>query len=244
MNVIIIEDSIRFVSQLKSSLREIPDVQVAGVAATVEEGISLLSTAKADLVLMDVELTDGNAFDILSRLGEINFDLIFITSHEHYALKAIKFSATDYLLKPFGDGELYSAIEKVRRNNQHAISPAEVLVENLHQPIGRKRIGLHTQDYIQYVYLADIVRCQASGNYTEFYLTNAEKILISTPIRSFAQMLEEYGFMRIHRSHMVNLHHVNRYLKSDGGIVVMSDTTEIGLSKTIKKEFLNRLNTL
>lgn len=244
MNIAIVEDNLGFVSQLKGALRSIPDVEIIGVAASVQEGIALLNSAKADLVLMDVELTDGNAFDILGKLNEVNFDLIFITSHEHYALKAIKFSATDYLLKPFGDGELNSAIEKVRRNQQLSISPARVLMENMRQPANKQRIGLHTQDYVQYVYLADIVRCQASGNYTEFYMTNAERILISTPIRSFADILEDHGFMRIHRSHMINLQHVNRYLKADGGVVLMSDSSEIGVSKTIRKEFLNRLNTL
>jgi len=244
MNIVIVEDNIKFVAQLKSALRTIPDVEIHGVATSVCEGVSLLNSTEPDLVLMDVELKDGNAFDILSKLNEINFDLIFITSHEHYALKAIKFSATDYLLKPFGDKELNSAIDKVRRIQRPSIAPAKVLVENMHEPMGRKRIGLHTQEYVQYVCLSDIIRCQASGNYTEFYLTSAEKILISTPIRHFAEMLEDHGFMRIHRSHMVNLQHVNRYLKSDGGMVVLSDKTEIGLSRTIKKEFLSRLNTL
>ncbi len=244
MNIAIIENNLGFVSQLKGALREIPDVEIIGVAASVQEGVDLLNSVEADLVLMDVELTDGNAFDILGKLNETNFELIFITSHEHYALKAIKFSATDYLLKPFGDGELSKAIEKVRRNRQHSISPAKVLMDNMHQPANNQRIGLHTQEYVQYVYLADIIRCQASGNYTEFYMISGEKILISTPIRSFADILEDHGFMRIHRSHMINLQHVNRYLKADGGIVLMLDNSEIGVSKTIKKEFLNRLNTL
>jgi two-component system LytT family response regulator len=244
MNIVIIEDSPAFVTQLKSSLRAIPDVEVTGCAATVAKGVELLKSLDADLVLMDVELTDGNAFDILEELDEINFHVIFITSHEHYALRAIKFSAIDYLLKPFADDELSIAINKVRRYQQNSMFPAKILMDNFRQPLGKKRIGLHTQDFVQYVDLHDIIRCQADGNYTQFFLNTSEKILISTPIRCFADILEDNGFMRVHRSHIINLQHVKRYLKTDGGVVLMSDSTEIGVSRNIKKEFLNRLNYL
>jgi two-component system, LytTR family, response regulator len=244
MNVVIIEDCPGFVSQLKSSLRSIPDVEVTGCAATVKDGVELLNSSDVDLALIDVELSDGNAFDIFGKLNEINFNVIFITSHEHYALCAIKFSAIDYLLKPFADDELCTAINKVRRHQRISIFPANVLIDNLSQPISKKRIGLHTQDYVQYVFISDIVRCQAYGNYTQFFLSTSEKILISTPIKGFAEILEDHGFMRIHRSHMINLQHVKRFIKTGGGVVLMSDSTEIGVSRNIKKEFLNRLNNL
>lgn len=225
-------------------LQQVEGVEVIGVATSVGEGKQLLNSCDPTLVLLDVELKDGQAFEILSAIDDITFDIIFITSHEHYALRAIKFSAIDYLLKPFSMDELSLAIDKVRSGRKRSTSPAGVLMEHLNQTQENVRIGLHTLETIEYVGLGDIVRCQADGNYTAFYLACGDRMLVSTPIKKYADLLEENGFMRPHRSHLINLHHVKRYLKSDGGVVVMSDSTEIGVSRNIRKEFLNRLNTL
>lgn len=244
MKVVVVEDDQAFLNQLVAFLQELDDVEVIGVATSVLEGVELLNSCDPSLVLVDIELKDGQAFELLSSLDDISFDVIFITSYEHYAIKAIKFSAIDYLLKPFSMDELSSAIERVKTVHERSTPPAKVLLENLSQTEKKVRIGLHTLESIEYVGLDDIVRCQADGNYTAFYLSCGNRMLVSTPIKKYAELLEENGFMRPHRSHLINLHHVKRYLKSDGGVVVMSDTTEIGVSRNIKKEFLNRLNAL
>lgn len=244
MKVVVIEDDRAFLNRLIAFLKERDDVEVIGSATSVSEGVELLNDSYPDLVLMDVELKDGQAFEILSSLHEISFDVIFITSHEHYALKAIKFSAIDYLLKPFALDELSSAMDRAKIVQKRTATPASILLENLNQTQKKLRIGLHTMEAIEFVELDDIVRCQADGNYTAFYLSNGERTLVSSPIKKYQELLEESGFMRTHRSHLINLHHVKRYVKTDGGMAVMSDDSQVGVSRNIKKEFLNRLNAL
>ncbi len=244
MKVVVVEDDQVFLSQLIEFLQQLNGIEIIGVATSVDEGKQLIKNCDPTLVLMDVELKDGQAFDILSSLEDISFDVIFITSYEHYALRAIKFSAIDYLLKPFSMDELEVAIQKVKGSRKRAVSPASVLMEHLNHPQEKVRIGLHTLESIEYVKLNNIVRCQADGNYTAFYLTCGQRLVVSTPIKKYAELLHENGFMRPHRSHLINLHHVKRYLKTDGGVVVMSDSSEIGISRNIRKEFLSRLNTL
>lgn len=244
VKVVVIEDDQAFLNRLVVFLHELDDVEVIGVATSIIEGVELLNNCDPTLVLMDVELKDGQAFEILSELDDISFDVIFITSHEHYAIKAIKFSAIDYLLKPFSTGELSSAIERAKRVRKRSAAPASILLENLSRAQKKLRIGLHTMEAIEFVELDDIVRCQADGNYTAFHLSNGERTLVSSPIKKYEELLEESGFMRTHRSHLINLHHVKRYVKTDGGMAVMSDHSEVGVSRNIKKEFLNRLNAL
>lgn len=244
VKVVVIEDDRAFLNRLIAFLKERDDVEVIGSAASVSEGVEFLNDSDPDLVLMDVELKDGQAFEILSSLHAISFDVIFITSHEHYALKAIKFSAIDYLLKPFAMEELSSALDRAKIVQRRTATPASILLENLNQTQKKLRIGLHTMESIDFVELDDIIRCQADGNYTVFYLIDGRRTLVSSPIKKYEELLEESGFMRTHRSHLINLQHVKRYVKTDGGMAVMSDDSEIGVSRNIKKEFLSRLNAL
>jgi two-component system LytT family response regulator len=189
-------------------------------------------------------LQDGDAFILLEKVGNINFRIIFITAFEEYALKAIKFSALDYLLKPISLEELQLAIEKAEKQavNELQLQIAE-LTNNLH-PRLEKRIVLRTAEKLHLIPLTEIVRCQAERNYCMFYLENGKKIIVSRPIKDFEEILTDQGFFRLHKSHIVNLSYVNSYVKADGGFVLLKDGTQLPLSLRKKNQLIKLFETL
>ena len=215
------------------------ELAVVGEADSVKSAYELLFLNPPDLVLLDINLPDGTGFDLLKMFDQINFKVIFITAHEEYAIKAFKCSAIDYILKPITAGELLKAIEKAHEslNKEETAFKLSTLLSNLDK---LKKIVLKTSESIHIVNVQHIVHCEADVNYTTFFLTGGEKLLVSKPLKEYDDLLSQAGFFRTHQSHLVNLEHIVRYDKTDGGYLVMNNNSTIPVS-TRKKEALFQL---
>ncbi len=211
------------------------DIRVAGEADSVQSGFELIRDKTPDLVLLDITLNDGTGFDLLQKFEKIFFKVIFITAHEEYALKAFKFSALDYILKPLTAGELLRAIEKANESKQHEETELKIstFLSNLDKI---KKIVLRTTESIHIVHLKNIIRCEADVNYTTFYIDTGVKLLVSKTLKDYSDLLEPSGFFRTHQSHLVNLEHILRYDKADGGHLVMADDSIVPVSSRRKDE--------
>lgn len=200
-----------------------PNVQVVGEADGVKSGLEAIINNSPELVLLDIRLQDGDAFDLLNQLGQINFRIIFITAFEEYALKAIKFSALDYLLKPVLLDDLKAAIAKAESQILKELNVQLAELSNNLNASQNKRIVLRTADKLHFIPINEIMRCEADRNYTTFFLDGNKKIVVSGSIRDYEDVLCEQGFYRLHKSHIVNLSYIKSYEKADGGTVILSD---------------------
>jgi two-component system, LytTR family, response regulator len=211
------------------------DIEVAGEAESVKAGYELIMTKHPDLVLLDITLVDGTGFDLLRKFEKIYFKVIFITAHEEYALMAFKFSALDYILKPLTAGDLLKAIEKANESKLHDETELKIttFLSNLEKI---KKIVLRTNESIHIIPIRNIIRCEADVNYTTFYIENGDNLLVSKTLKDYAEMLEPSGFFRTHQSHLVNLDHIIRYDKTEGGHLVMVDDSIVPVSSRKKDE--------
>lgn len=239
---IIVEDEVHSRALLKDMVSQYcPDLQMVALAATVEEGAAAIQVEQPDVVFLDIEMQTGNAFDLLALFPNPQFDVIFTTAYDHYAIKAIKFSAIDYLLKPIDIEELQEAVKKVTQKSQ--LDPnhqaLQMLLRNLQTPQKTDQsITLATSDGLEFVPLQQIIRIEASGPYSTFYLKQGRKIMVSRHLKEYEMMLSEHGFFRVHNSHIINIAEVSKMVKTDGGYAVMSDSSKISISPKKKNEFL------
>lgn len=244
MNAVIVDDEATVRNTIKSLINEnFPDINIVATAGNVREGYETIMNTKPELLFLDVELPDGLGFDILKKISPVNFRTIFITGHQEYALNAIKVSALDYLLKPVDEVELRAAIEKARRiiNHEEEQMKLQALNENLQCKKVLKRIILHTADHLQLVTVADIIRAEADSNYTLFWLSGNRRIMVSKTIKEFNSLLANAGFIRVHQSHLVNLEHIDRFMKKDGGWLRMRDGSSVPVSPNLKKQVLQAI---
>lgn len=247
IRTIIIDDEEQVRSTTRYILGEIrPDVEIIGEARDVKTGIALLNSNKPDLLLLDIELPDGTGFDILERLGNIDFKLIFITAFQEYAVKAFKFSAVDYIMKPVSAHELSEAIDKVVHLLQAELSlKLNTLISN-NQAVKKndKRLVLKTTDKIHILRLDQIMHLESDQSYCHFFLNDGQKITVSKPLKEYDELLCDYDFLRIHKSHMVNLEFIRRFDRAEGGYVIMKDESRIPVSFRKKDELLQILENL
>ena len=223
------------------------DVEVVGQAQNVKGAYETIAALKPDLVLLDIKMPDGSGFDLLNMFSNIDFKVIFITAHEEYAIKAFRFSALDYILKPIDPSDLISAVEKtsdVHATNLNA--QFQTFKDNFYnEDIAKnKRIVLKTSENIFIIYLKDVIRCRSEKNYTYFYFTNRERIIVSKTLKEFEEILTDFGFMRCHRSHLINLNFIDRYEKTEGGFLIMSDGSRVDVSHRKKDALLDYIYNL
>ena len=219
-------------------------VDLLAQCATVEEGVTAIKKLKPQLIFLDVEIGNSTGFKLLEQLDEFNFEVIFTTAHNHYAMQAIKFSALDFLLKPFGVDDMREALGRLEHkiNTHDANEQFRILFENLKKMNNpSKKLALPTLNGINFVPVQDIIRCESDVNYTTFYLTNKNKIVVAKTLKEFEEMLDGYNFFRVHNSHLINLSHIKNYVKGEGGIVTMMDDSSVDVSRRRKEEFLKRL---
>jgi two-component system LytT family response regulator len=211
----------------------------------VKSGIEQIDTLHPDVVFLDVQMPDGTGFDVLKNVQFKDFEVIFITAHEEFAIKAIKFSALDYLLKPIDPQELRSALERAIKalDDEKVEGQFEALQHNI-QPNQKRKLVLKTQESVHIVELDEIIRCEASRNYTVFFLLGGKKILVSKTLKDFETILAPHLFLRIQQSHLINLNFVDRYDKGNGGMVVMKDRSEVPLSPNKRDLFFQFLENL
>ncbi|MBC8321796.1 MAG: response regulator transcription factor [Bacteroidetes bacterium] len=218
--------------------KHFPHIQVVGEADGVENGLMAITNFNPDIVLLDIKMADGDAFDLLNKVISISFKIIFITAYEEYALKAIKFSALDYLLKPVSVEDLKSAFYKAE--NQ-ILTDLKLQVSNLQNNLRttkNKTLALKTSEKIYLLDVNDIIRCEADRNYTYLFVNEQKKHIASQPMKEFEDILKEFGFIRIHKSHLINMAFIESFDKSDGGYVILKDKTELPVSRRKKNELL------
>lgn len=237
IRAIIVEDEANSREILRNYLKKYcPEVDLKGEAASIQEGLKLIGENDLDLVFLDVEMPFGNAFDLLDKVPERNFETVFVTAYNHYAMDALNNHAAYYLMKPINIDELVKAVEYVVeiRKKENALED-KVLQPKLKSVEGK--ITLPQQDGFQVLNVQDILYCKADDNYTEIFLEN-KKILVSKTLKYFEQALAEFPFARIHKSYLVNVNEVIKYRKGKGGSVVVSNGKELSVSASKKKEFL------
>lgn len=218
------------------------DTEVIGTAATVEDAVQKANVQKPDLILLDINLPDGTGFEVLDKIVDKKTSIIFVTAYDHYAVKAFKFSAVDYIVKPVDIDELEFAIEKAKEQKEtndlgHKL---KVLIDNMNNSGSEeKKIVLKTQESIHIVKVGEIIHCISDQNYTEFYLTNKRKFIVSRTIKEFEAILRDYGFFRPHQSHIINVNRISHFDKTDGGALVMEDSTNVPVSKRKRSELFD-----
>jgi len=246
IKAIIIDDIEQARVTLKKDLQVYaPDVSVIGEANGVVEGAKLLKTTRPDVLFLDIQMQDGSGFDLLDILREINFKIIFITASDAHAIKAFRYAAIDYLLKPVDPDELVSALKKYREQRLNENEKYQLLNETLksNQRI-HERLALHTQDKIHIVNINDIIRCESNVNYTEFFFSNGKKLLVTKTLKEFEDLLDDQGFYRVHQSHLVNTRYIREFVKTDGGYLMMTDGCNVPVSTRKRPEVIKMLEEL
>ena len=226
--------------------RNFNDIKVVEQACDVESGINAITKHEPDIVLLDIQMPDGTGFDLLKQLDSINFKLIIITAFEQYAIKAIKFSTIDYILKPIDIDEFISALKKTKElyNNENNNLTISTLLSNIQSFSKEKRIILKTADDIFVIKVQDIIRLESQQGYTEFFLSNHRKIMVSSTLKKYDEMLSEYGFFRTHKSHLINLAYLDSYKKREGGYILMRDKSSVPVSYRKKDQLFEILQNL
>lgn len=246
IRAIIIDDVKRSRESLADDLkRYCPDVEIVGEAESVKTGIEAIKKHQPDVVFLDIQLEDGNGFNILEQIGKADFKVIFTTGSDEYGIKAVKFSALDYLLKPIDPEELVAAVSKLhdsKEKKQDIGNNISVLIENLKNINNTsKRIALNSADRVHVINVSDIIRCESQRNYTLFYIKGNKQILVTRTLKEFEDMLEDSGFVRVHHSHLINMSYMKEFVKSDGGYAVMTDGSQVPVAVRKKEHLLQML---
>lgn len=247
IRAIIVDDIQRSRASLADDLkRYCPEVEVIAEAASVKTGVDAIKKHKPDVVFLDIQLEDGNGFNILEQVGKADFKVIFTTGSDEYGIKAVKFSALDYLLKPIDPEELVAAVGKLKEASQAEKEGIKdnisVLIENLKNiNNSSRRIALNSADRVHVVNVSDIIRCESQRNYTLFYIKGNKQILVTRTLKEFEDMLEDSGFVRVHHSHLINISYLKEFVKSDGGYALMTDGSEVPVAVRKKEHLLQLL---
>jgi two-component system LytT family response regulator len=221
-----------------------PEIKLAGTANSVSSGLELIRTQNPDLVLLDIELNSEKGFQILQELKPYSFKVVFITGHDSFAIKAIKFSALDYILKPVNEDEFRQSIQNavdLIENNDSSQAQVDVLMDSFRREMQSKKLVLRTFESLHIVDISDICFCKSDNSYTSFYLESDEEIVVSKSLKDYEGLLTEFGFFRSHQSYLVNLNHVKKVSKSDGGYMIMKNKKEIPVSMRQMKKLLSLL---
>lgn len=248
ISIIIIDDEQKARETVADILKlHCKDVSVVAQAEDVASGIESIALYKPDVVLLDVQMPDGTGFDLLQQLDAIDFKVIFITAFQEYAIKAFKFSALDYIIKPVDPDELSVAINKAehsleQENFRLKLNAFLANIDNITKEV--KKIVLKTADNIYVINVQDIIRCESNRNYTMFYFDGGEKLLVSKTLKEYDDLLSGYGFFRVHQSHLVNLNYISHYKKGEGGSVSMKDGSSVAVSIRKKERLMKLLDEL
>lgn len=240
LSILIVDDEKR----VRSSLRYLismyfPGANIVGEAGDIESAYLEIKLHKPDLVLLDIQMPDGNGFDLIKKFMPVDFKVVFITAYNQYAIQAFKYSALDYLLKPVNPEELIKVLEKAtaKKNESFLMEKMESLVENMNN-VNQKKIVLNTQEFVHIVKLSDIIQIEADRNYTTFYLVNNKTILISKSLIEFEEILSTSNFFRVHHSNLINLYHVLKIDKQNMQ-VIMSDNSKITIASRKKEQLFS-----
>jgi len=249
IRAVIIDDEKNNIETMVSLLRkhELP-VTVVGSAINADDAISTIVATNPDLLFLDIQMPEKNGFDVLKALPHYQFEVIFVTAFDQYGIQAVKFSAIDYLLKPVNPEELKTSILKVeaklnQRKQNVQLENSMALIKNKDAKKGHK-LALASTKEIRFVHTDEIIRCESSNAYTQFYLADGKSIMVSKPIFEYEEMLSNYDFIRCHQSHLVNSKFIKSLVKEDSGYLLLNDDTRIPISRGKKENVLKALNTI
>lgn len=245
IQAIIIDDESKCISLLQKMLADaFPEINIVATCTQPEEGIKAIRIHEPDIVFLDIEMPNKNGFEVLEATRDIPFNVVFTTAYQQYAIKAIKFSALDYLLKPVDADELKDAMFrfKQKQKNEQRDKQLNLLFDNLkNNGNAYSRLSLSTSEGVLFINTTDILYCEASGGYTFFYMKNGDKLITSRTMKDYEDMLPQNHFFRIHHSFLINLAEIKRYVKGDGGTAIMSNNVELPVSKRKKEDFVRQL---
>jgi two-component system LytT family response regulator len=241
LRAVIIDDEPDAVQFIDSIINEYcDDVEIVGKAHSAREGVDTIRDSVPDLVFLDVQMPHGTGFDLLSSFPEKSFDVIFITAFNHYAIQAIKFSAVDYILKPINISELIEAVKKVqekRMSTEYQNMNYQALLDNIKAPKPSK-LAIPTAEGIEYLDTMEIIRLEADRSYSWFFMASGEKHLVSRNLKEYQELLSDMNFFRPHNSHLINLEHVHKFIRHEGGYIEMSDGSTVPISRGKRDLFL------
>lgn len=242
IKAVIIDDVAKAIKTLQLDVEDYcPDVEIIGQADGVVSGAKLIKALKPDLVFLDIQMQDGSGFDLLEIVPAINFKVIFTTASDAFAIKAFRYAAVDYLLKPVDPDELMEAITKLKEQTESQEERLGILSNTMKEGNAPQSIALHTLEKIHIAKVANITRCESSGNYTQFYFSDRPKLLVTKTLKEFDKLLQEHQFIRVHQSHLVNAQQIKEFVKVDGGYLMMTDGTKVPVSVRKKAEIIRYL---
>lgn len=249
IKAVIVEDEINGLNNLKNMLSQYcENVAVVATAESLSQGLRILTDAsiKPDVAFLDINLPDGLVFQLLNEIqGKINFDIIFVTAHKQYAIKACQYSAIGYIIKPIDPDELKEAVARISAGKSNSIGKRlDLFAQYYNNPNAFEKMSISALDGIYFINIKDIIRCEAEDNYTHIHLKNGEKITASKTIKTYEDLLAGVNFYRVHKSHLINLNYMRKFVKGDGGYLVMDDSKKIEVSRRRRPAFMERMRRL
>jgi two-component system LytT family response regulator len=248
IKAIIIDDEKTSRETLKGLLkRYCKNVEITAEADGYQSGVDTIKTHKPDVIFLDIQMPDGSGFKLLDEIGNIDFEVIFSTAYDQFAIKAIKYSALDYLLKPINPEDLISSIEKLEQRILRGKDNTSIkfLLDKIRNPDTEiKKIVLSTIEGIHVVDISNIIRCESDDYYTKFFLKNGKMIMVSKTLKENEELLSEHNFIRPHKSHLINLKYVKSFLRPDGGCILMKDGSSVPVSRRKREEIIDIINHL
>ena len=243
MKAIIVDDEPYCCETIATLLEDNDEVEIVTECYNGIDALEAIRKYNPGLVFLDVEMPKMNGFEMLQQLPSVNFEIIFTTSYDRYALKAIRFSAIDYLLKPVDEEELKNAVKKViNRSKKPTAEQLEILMQKIHHPSTPvRKIAMPTMEGFQMIMIDSIISCEADSNYTTLHLKNNKKMVVCRNLKDIEEMLEDHSFTRVHRCYVVNLNEVEKFVKGEGGYLIMSDGSSIDVSRNKKELLLKRI---
>ncbi len=244
IKAIIIDDELSSLQNLQQKLEEFcPNVQVIASAQKPEEAILLINHHKPDVIFLDIEMPKMSGFRMLEELGEADFEIIFTTAYNHYAIEAIRIAAFDYLLKPIAIKELQQTVERLNeQRNFQTKEKIDILKSSMNEKRTQEdKIAISTSEGLEFIPIKNILHIESSSNYSKIYFNNEKTLMVTKLLKDFEDMLLPYHFYRIHNSHLINLNYIQKYLRGNGGRVIMQDGTTIEVARRKKEEFLKMI---
>lgn len=247
MNAIIIDDEAKARQNIINLIKLTKvNISILHEANNVNSGFEAIRKFEPDLIFLDIQMPDGSGFNLLKKFEKINFQVIFITAFDQYAIDAFKYNAIDYLLKPINPIDFKAAVERanLRVKNASYYLNIEKLIQSLDAPAEKNKIVLKTSEGMHLVHFNDIIRCESDKGYTFFYLTNNRKILVSNILKNFKESLPEKYFLRTHQSHLVNIDYIQSFIKADGGYILLKDGSTVPVAKRKREEIISFLENM
>lgn len=245
---VIIEDEVKGRNNLKNLLSQhCEDIEVVGEAGSVKEGMTMLSDSslKLDVAFLDISLPDGLIFQMLNQMRPVDFEIIFVTAYEQYAIKACEYSSIGYILKPIDPDLLKEAVTRIRQRRDGQMDKRlEIFNSAYNNPNAFTKMSISALDGIYFINIRDIVRFEAEDNYTHIFLNSGERITASKTIKSYEDLLTPFNFYRVHKRHVINLNYMRKFVKGDGGYLIMDDDIQIEVSRRRRPAFMEQMRRL